>query len=46
MIKLYRQLRSDPAEANKVTLVCSLTGFYPKEITVEWEEDKIPNSRL
>ncbi|XP_035260204.1 titin-like isoform X4 [Anguilla anguilla] len=42
MIKLYRQLRSDPAEANKVTLVCSLTGFYPKEITVEWEEDKIP----
>ncbi|KAJ8245169.1 hypothetical protein COCON_G00235890, partial [Conger conger] len=38
---LYYQLSSDPAQAQRVTLVCSLTGFYPKEITVEWKEDNM-----
>ncbi|KAJ8363029.1 hypothetical protein SKAU_G00118600 [Synaphobranchus kaupii] len=39
---LYHQLRSDPTEAKRVSLICSLTGFYPKEISVEWKEDKKP----
>lgn len=25
-----------------ITLVCSLTGFYPKSIKVTWEEDGTP----
>ncbi|KAI1886649.1 hypothetical protein AGOR_G00197980 [Albula goreensis] len=40
-ITLYHQLMSSssPAGANGVTLVCSLMGFYPKNIAVHWEED-------
>ena len=39
---LYYQLGNDPAKAKRVTLVCTLTAFYPKEISVEWTEDNKP----
>ncbi|KAJ8363028.1 hypothetical protein SKAU_G00118590 [Synaphobranchus kaupii] len=39
---LYHQLRSEPTKAKRVPLICFLTGFYPKEISVEWKEDKKP----
>ncbi|KAJ8257246.1 hypothetical protein GJAV_G00183530 [Gymnothorax javanicus] len=41
-VTLYHQLKSDFEEGKKVTLVCFLAAFYPKEISVEWKEDDWP----
>ncbi|KAJ8246347.1 hypothetical protein GJAV_G00266700 [Gymnothorax javanicus] len=41
-VTLYHHLKSDLEEGKKVTLVCFLAAFYPKEISVEWKEDDSP----
>ncbi|XP_036404514.1 uncharacterized protein LOC118791307 [Megalops cyprinoides] len=42
-VTLYHQL-TDKSEATKVSLTCSLTGYYPDDITVEWLVDNNPSN--